>query len=203
MQEITTEQMDALRELMNIGVGRAASLLNEMVQSRIILEIPFVKIFEAVDLQQEFTQRFNNDSFAAVRLSFTGSFAGSTDLVFPTESASKLVSLLTGEEPGSPDLNAVKIGTLSEIGNIIINAMMGSISNVLDQHLNYGLPIYLEDNIENILLLSNNINEARVFALAQARFKIELLELIGDIVLILEMSSFDVLIKAINQSLGV
>ncbi|MFH7030126.1 MAG: chemotaxis protein CheC [Heteroscytonema crispum UTEX LB 1556] len=205
MQKITEEQRDALQELINIGVGRAASMLNEMVDSRILLEIPFVNVFNAAELRQELAKLFKDDCFAAVRLSFTGSFSGTADLVFPTESASTLVAVLTGEEPGTPDLDAVKIGTLSEIGNIVINGIMGSISNVLKQRLNYTIPVYLEDKIENILLLSNNISisDQTIFLLAQARFTIEQLEMMGDIILIFEMSSFDALIGAINQELEV
>lgn len=197
--QLTNEQIDALKELVNIGVGRAASMLNEMVDSRIILEIPYIKILSAADLQQELVQKFNHDCFAAVRQSFTGSFSGVAELVFPTQSASKLVSVLTGENLGSPDLDAVKIGTLSEIGNIVINSVMGSISNVLKQHMNYALPVYLEDTVEN-LLTSNNISNSTIL-LAQASFIIEQLEIMGDIVLIFEVNSFDALLTAIERQL--
>ena len=197
--QLTNEQIDALKELVNIGVGRAASMLNEMVDSRIILEIPYIKILSAADLQQELVQKFDHDCFAAVKQSFTGSFAGVAELVFPTQSASKLVSVLTGENVGSPDLDAVKIGTLSEIGNIVINSVMGSISNVLKQHMNYALPIYLEDTVEN-LLTSNNISNSTIL-LAQASFTIEQLEIMGDIILIFEVNSFDALLGAIEQEL--
>lgn len=197
--QLTNEQIDALKELVNIGVGRAASMLNEMVDSRINLEIPYIKILSAADLQQELVQKFNHDCFAAVRQSFSGSFSGVAELVFPTQSASKLVAVLTGENLGSPDLDAVKIGTLSEIGNIVINSVMGSISNVLKQHMSYALPIYLEDTVEN-LLTSNNISRSTIL-LAQASFTIEQLEIMGDIILIFEVNSFDALLHAIEREL--
>ncbi|MEC4888276.1 MAG: chemotaxis protein CheC [Scytonema sp. PMC 1070.18] len=199
--KVTEEQLDALQELINIGVGRAASLLNEMVDSHIRLEIPFVKVLTATDAYEELLTRFQDDNLAAVRLGFTGSFYGTAGLIFPTESASTLVAVLTGEEPGSADLDAVKIGTLSEIGNIVINGVMGSISNVLLQHMNYTLPIYLEDTIENLLLPTNESTSK--ILIAQARFAIEKLEIIGDILLIFEVSTFDALIAAINEQIGV
>ncbi|MEH2069744.1 MAG: chemotaxis protein CheX [Nostoc sp.] len=198
---VTTEQLDALQELINIGVGRAASLLNEMIDSHIGLKIPFVKVLTATEAYQELATRFHDDSLASVRLGFTGSFSGGAGLIFPTESASTLVAVLTGEEPGSPDLDAVKIGTLSEIGNIVINGVMGSLSNVLKQHLNYTIPVYLEDTIEN-LLLSTYESDSKIL-LAQARFIIEQLEIIGDIILIFHVGTFDALIDAINQEMAV
>jgi chemotaxis protein CheC len=199
--DVTAEQLDALQELINIGVGRAASLLNEMVDSHIRLEIPFVKVLTASDAYQELATRFHDDCLAAVRLGFTGSFYGNAGLIFPTESASTLVAVLTGESPDSADLDEVKIGTLSEIGNIVINGVMGSIGNVLRQHMNYTIPVYLEDKIEN-LLADANVSMSQIL-LAQARFTIEQLELIGDIILIFELDTFDALIQVINQEMGV
>ncbi|BAT55977.1 CheC, inhibitor of MCP methylation [Nostoc sp. NIES-3756] len=198
---VTVDQLDALQELINIGVGRAANLLNEMVDSHIRLEIPFVKVLTASQAYQELASRFHDNSLSSVKLGFTGSFYGTAGLIFPTESASKLVSVLTGEEAGSADLDAVKIGTLSEIGNIVINGVMGSISNVLQQHMNYTLPVYLEDTIANLVFTSHG-NESKIL-LAQAHFTIEQLKIIGDIILIFEVSTFDALIASINKQIAV
>ena len=197
MRELTGYQTDALKELINIGVGRAASLLNEMIGSQILLNVPFIEVLTALTLQQELVKRFRDEQLAIVRLGFTGSLHGSAELLFPTESASSLVAVLTGEELGSPDLDAVKIGTLSEVGNILINGVMGSISNVLEQHMNYTLPIYLEDSIENLILVGNP--EESAILLGQANFTIEQLEIIGDIILIFEVQTFDTLISAIEN----
>ncbi len=198
--QLTDAHLDALQELINIGVGRAAGMLNQMLDSRIVLEIPVVSILTLSQIQAELEKRFDGDSLAAVKLNFTGSFSGKANLVFPTESAATLVSLLTGEEISSPDLDSVKIGTLSEVGNIVINGIMGSISNVLNQHLNYAIPIYMEDSIKHILSLEY-ASEETIFLLAQARFAIKTLEIIGDIVLIFEMDSFGTLIRVIDQQL--
>ena len=198
---VTVEELDALQELINIGVGRAASLLNEMVDSHIRLKIPVVKVLTAADAYQELTTRFHNEALAAVKLRFTGSFYGTASLIFPTDSASTLVAVLTGEDPGSADLDAVKIGTLSEIGNIVINGVMGSLSNVLKRHVNYTLPVYLEDTLEN-LLLSAYESDSKIL-LAQASFTIERLEIIGDIILIFLVGTFDALITAMNEEMGI
>jgi chemotaxis protein CheC len=203
MHSITADQLDALQEFINIGVGRAAAMLNEMVESRILLNVPVVKVFDGVQLKQELIARFNNHRFAAVRLNFTGSFSGSAELIFPTESASTLVSLLTGEDRNSPDLDAVKIGTLTEVGNIVINGVIGSVSNLLKQRMDYSLPMYSEDTISNLLLSNYPIDMNTVFLLAQTGFEIEQLEIVGEIILIFEMTSFGALLSAIDEEIGV
>jgi chemotaxis protein CheC len=201
MDYLTCEQLDALQEIVNIGIGRAAAMLNEMVDARIALKVPTIELLTANQLRQVMLARFNSQSISAVRLGFSGSLSGTAELMFPTDSASVLVAVLTGEDLDSPDLDAVKIGTLSEIGNIVINGVIGSISNILEQRMEYKIPSYCEDTIENLLLSERNMTDDVVFILAQARFTIEQLEIVGDIILIFEMKTFDNLLKAIDQQL--
>jgi len=197
----TSHQIDALKELVNIGVGKAASVLSEMVNYRITLQVPFIKILtpETLKIEMEELGRFH---VSAVRLGFKGPFSGAAALVFPPDSASKLVAVLTGEEPGTSDLDSVRVGTLSEVGNIVINGVMGSIANVLKQPINYSLPNYMEDSIDN-LLTSENSDPNSTILLARTRFTIEQLHIEGDIILIFEVGSFDALLSAINSDTGV
>jgi chemotaxis protein CheC len=192
----TFEQIDVLKELINIGVGRAAGMLNDMLQSRVQLQVPYVKIFSPDTLKEEMGQLGDN-KLSTVRLTFKGPFSGIASLVFPPDSAAKLVDVLTGEEPGFADLDAIRIGTLTEVGNIILNGVMGSMGNVLQQHINYSVPTYLEDNIES-LLLPNNAETNRMILLAHTRFTIEQLQIEGDIILLFEVGAFDALLAAID-----
>jgi len=192
-------QIDALRELINIGVGKAAAVLSEMVACHITLQVPYIKMLSKTNLQQEI-QGLGMDRFAAVKLGFHGSFTGTAALVFPPESALKLAQVLTNEEPGTQDLDEVMVGTISEVGNIIINGVMGSISNILKQHINYSLPTYVEDVIGNLLHMHYAHTETAII-FAHTQFTIEQLEIEGNIILLFETRSFDALISAIDNDL--
>jgi chemotaxis protein CheC len=196
----TEYRIDALRELINIGVGRAAKVLSEMVNSRIILQVPFIKLLTPENLRRE-VGHLGEGHLAAVRLGFQGPFSGTAALVFPPDSASKLVAILTGEEMGTPDLDSVRVGTLSEVGNIVINGVMGSIANVLKLQIDYTLPTYTEDNIENLVMPTDAAPDATA-VLAHTRFTVEHLQIEGDIVLIFELGSFSALMNAINTDSG-
>ncbi|MEG3911693.1 MULTISPECIES: chemotaxis protein CheC [unclassified Microcoleus] len=198
--KLSTRQLDALQELVNIGIGQAAGVLNDMIDSPIRLQIPYLQILTPIDVEQELEQHLNGEQIAAVQLKFTGSFGGIAQLVFPTNSAALLVTMLTGEE-GTHDLDSVKIGTLSEVGNIVINGVMGAISNVLQQRLNYSIPTYSEGTIAS-LLISGGLATDTVVLLAQTSFMIERLHIEGDIILIFNVNSFDTLLTAINQLAG-
>ncbi|MEG5063299.1 chemotaxis protein CheC [Microcoleus sp. B3-A4] len=199
--KLSTRQLDALQELVNIGIGQAAGVLNDMIDSPIRLQIPYLQILTPIDVEEELEQHLNGEQIAAVQLKFTGSFGGIAQLVFPTNSAALLVTMLTGEEVGTHDLDSVKIGTLSEVGNIVINGVMGAISNVLQQRLNYSIPTYSEGTIAN-LLVSGGLATDTVVLLAQTSFMIERLHIEGDIILIFNVNSFDTLLTAINQLAG-
>ena len=196
MPKLTEEQSDALRELINIGVGNAAGMLSEMIEFRIQLQIPEVDVVSPLELQKELKRRLGADPLSAVKLGFSGSFAGGAQLVFPTDSAATLVSVLTGEDVGNPELDALKISTLSEVGNIVINGVMGSIGNVLNRSLDYAVPSYAEEHIDHLLPNQKSEKDSAVL-LAPARFTIEELHVQGDIVIFFDVGSFEVLLDAI------
>jgi chemotaxis protein CheC len=200
--KLSARQLDALQELVNIGIGQAAGILNDMIDSPIRLQIPYLQILSPCDVQEELEHHLNGEQIAAVQLKFMGSFGGIAQLVFPTNSAALLVTMLTGEELGTHDLDSVKIGTLSEVGNIVINGVMGAISNVLQQRLNYSIPSYTEGTVATLLTTSGGLSADTVVLLAQTRFIIERLHIEGDIILIFNVNSFDTLLAAINQLAG-
>lgn len=194
---LTPEQADTLGELINIGVGRAAGMLNEMTEAYVRLEVPLVRAISVVEFKEEMESE-GVDRLVAVQLGFDGPFFGTADLVFPPESAMKLVTLLTGEEPGTLEFESVKAGTLSELGNIVINGVMGSMGNLLEQQIGYSLPRYMEDTIDHVLTFAG-ADTARPILFASTRFTIEQFKIQGEVILLFDMGSFDSLIAAIDS----
>jgi chemotaxis protein CheC len=146
----TPYQIDALTELINIGVGRAAGTLNQILEAHVHLQVPFVKIFPSSQIEKALSN-IATTPLSLVRLIFKGSFSGTALLAFPSDSASHLVDILTGEESDISDLDSIRVGALTEVGNIVLNGVMGSLSNVLQEHLIYSIPVYIEDSIETLI----------------------------------------------------
>ncbi len=196
MNQPAAEHLDILKELINIGVGRAAGALSEMVNCKVGLQVPFIKLFTPQQLRQEM-EEFARSRISVVKLGFVGPFSGTAALVFPFEGASKLVAVLTEEEPGTHDLDSVRVETLSEVGNIVVNGVMGSIGNVLNKRIVYSLPQYAEDSVNN-LLLSESMTDGTAILLARTHFIIQQLRIEGDIILLFSAGSFDALLSAID-----
>jgi chemotaxis protein CheC len=195
--QLTPLQFDTVREVINIGVGKAAGILNKMFTYRIDLEVPTISILSAEDLIKELDDGLH-ESISSVNLSFKGEFSGLAKLIFPTESAAKLVTAFTEEDTDEEDLDEIRSATLAEIGNIVLNSLMGSIGNSLSLRINYSTPIYIEDRIEQLL----NLKKAQVepySMLAKTKFNIEKLNISGNFVLLFEIGSLDKFIHLIDD----
>ena len=191
-------QLDVLSELINIGVGRAAGMLNEMLGSPIELIVPSIKVCRVSELARELEQQSGDGVYAFVRLPFQGTIHGTAALVFPPDSAAQVVAAVTGEELGTSDLDSVRSGTLSEVGNIVINGVMGSLCNLLHMALTYELPSYFEGSPDDLVARQLSATDPTML-LAQTRFTVRDLEIKGTILLVFEVRSFDALLEAVDR----
>ncbi len=199
MMKLTPIQLDAIREVINIGVGRAAGILNKMFTYRMKLEVPTISILSAEELIKEVDDGLHIN-ISSVNLSFKGEFSGLAKLIFPTESATKLVKAFTEEDTDDEDMDEIRAATLAEIGNIVLNSLMGSIGNTLSLRINYSTPTYIEDRIEHLL----NIKKAQIepySMLAKTKFNVEELNISGNFVLLFEIGSLASFIALIDTQI--
>ncbi|WP_354635038.1 chemotaxis protein CheC [Planktothricoides raciborskii] len=200
--KLTDSQLNTLQEVFNIGVGRSAGVLNEMIGLHICLQIPWVKIMSPLEAKKELADRLEGNPLSTVRLTFGGTLSGNAQLVFPTDSASQLVSILTEGELSSPDLDSMKIGALTEVGNIVLSGIMGAMSNLLKQDFEYLLPNYLEDSVDHLLEIQG-YNANHTILLAQNSFNIEDMPIKGNIILLFKLGSFENLMAAISHLMDI
>ena len=200
MSGLNAEQLDAVRELINIGVGRAAAILNQMTHVHVTLHVPVVHVLNHRDLKA-YLPELDNSTVAGVQIGFKGPFSGTAALVFPPVSASNLVATLTGEEAADEDLDALRIGTLTEVGNIVVNGVLGSISNILRQTVKYSVPTFYEGDTDHVLSPERVARDGTVL-LAHISFDLEQLLVRGNIVFLFEVGSFEAIAQAIDAIAG-
>lgn len=201
MIKLSDMEIDALTEMVNIGVGRAANSLSDIIGEHVLLKVPHVRIFPLDNLSDALSV-FEKDKHASVLQAFHGDFTGTSALVFPPESAVRLVSALTGGEIDSPTLDAVRSGTLVEIGNIVINALLGTMGNMLGSSFVFSLPEYREiRNIMDFISGDSPRKEKGLILLAEANFNISTLEINGFIFIVFKLESIKHLIRMIGSSI--
>jgi chemotaxis protein CheC len=194
-REATSVQMDALKELINIGVGKASASLNEMLKLRVNLDVPFVKVLSPLQFKHEMAD-LGDKNLSAVKMGFFGPFSGTGALVIAPQNGSRLVRALVGASSQGGRL--VVEETMKEVGNIVLNGVLGSLANILKQHISYSLPVFTEVTIKK-LFFSEKIGNDTVFLLVRTRFKIQEIEVEGSIILLFTVGAFDTLLSAIDE----
>ena len=196
--DVDVESLDAITETINIGVGKSASLLNKMTGSHIRLQVPKLSVVRFKDLEKTSWNLSADQKISSVLLEFQGNFSGVTAIIFPPDSATSLVMLLSGENEPGPEMDAIRMETLKEVGNIIINSIMGSISNILSQHLSFSIPVYYEGKLSGVRAIQRNINDDDWVIVAYTQFQVEAKHIEGIILILLEVGSLEHLVGIIQ-----
>jgi chemotaxis protein CheC len=201
--EITDIELDAIREFVNIGVGTSAGMLSEMTNSRVDINVPEVFVLYGQGSKQFIADRAS-ESASMVDQQFTGAFDGHASLIFPGNSAQKIVSLLTGEGIGTHGLEAQMISTLSELGNILIHGVVGSIGNLLHKNLIFQIPkFYKQFSEERVGVVNeeNNNVDNNVVIVCNTDFTVKETGIHVKLYLIFTKSCMKLLLKKIGEEL--
>lgn len=193
--------IDPLAEIIGIGIGKAAQVLNSMLNSHIVLSAPVLRLVGVNELTGALNENGERE-LSAVQMHYSGGIDGTVELIFDTVEAGKLVDCLIGEETVEEEgLDAIRAGTLCEVGNIVINALLGTLSNVLDFNLRYTVPLYLEGDAAR-LIEDAGVNVGGVVLLAETEFAVERRSIKGKIAVFFSLASFEYLRKAVFQYAG-
>jgi len=190
---------DALSELVNVGVGRAAAALSSMVKERIdlsvpkIVTIPFQELNFHLGLEQELSEE---PQVSIVQQDFGGKVGGTASILFPLASARKLVALLTDGALSAEELDLEMEAALTEVGNILINGVMGTIGNITGMEITFHLPEYMKGSTSDLEQSFQN----RDLMLAMVLIAISGQEIRGHLILLFDLPSMDSLQTFVEQT---
>jgi len=143
MISYTDDELDFVAEIFNIGVNKAAESLGALVDREIALSVPNLSLIQAIDLVSELCM--TTDSVCGVFKRITDPLESYAVILFPKQESIKLVRYvvppgMAGEEP-----EQIYGDAITEIGNILIGACLGSIADTFGMAINLDLPvIYIE-----------------------------------------------------------
>ncbi len=136
-ETLTEIEQDALAEIANMAVARAATSLRQMVGEQVLLSVASVSI---VTRRAASKLVGEEAKLIAVRQSFSGPFAGNALLIFPQEHSLELIRSIVGEQHSLEDVIDLEQEALAETGNIILNACLATVANVLKTTMQMSLP---------------------------------------------------------------
>ena len=130
VRELKELQLDALREVANIGAGHAATALSQLTNRTIMIAVPEVNV-RALEEVTDLVGR-PDEVIAAVLMHMMGDLTGRTLLVFPQPTAVRLSELMLRRPAGSSkELGELEQSAIKEAGNILSGAYMNALSDFM------------------------------------------------------------------------
>ena len=146
---LTDLESDALAELANVAMARAAVSFRTMIHLEVLLSVPSVELL-APRAAIERVAKPGNPNLVAVRQDFSGVFSGRALLIFPEASSLELVRVVVGRQLALEDIVDLEDEALAETGNIILNSWVATIANLLKKNLKMSLPVVIRRDQNHI-----------------------------------------------------
>jgi len=197
--DLTTQQNDALTELINIGFGRAASALSDLSGFRVSLEVPRITM-HAVEQIGPLIGRLVTGEVASVNQVFNGAIAGNALLMLDEKSATMLSRLLSEDSAVTGGFDASGQEIIIEVGNILLNACLSVFGDLLQVRVSFAVPRLQVAGIGSILktLLSES-EELHHGMVIHTHFHLQACHLTGYLIIILGISSFERMLQELQN----
>ena len=129
--DLTAIHLDALREISNIGMGHAATALGQMIGCKVQLRVPRVSVAALGEVPDLIGGA--DKLVVGVYLKIFGDARGNILLIFPRQSATRLIQLLVPDEGASREglLTEKSASALREIGNILASSYLSAMGSLL------------------------------------------------------------------------
>ncbi|MBF0099948.1 MAG: chemotaxis protein CheC [Desulfobacterales bacterium] len=197
----SSDEKDILQEIMNIAFGNATADLAQVIDIYVVLSVPNIKVIDIGDLPHYIKQNIpSSENTSILQQKFWGEFRGSGILVFPQTSGKDIAGIL--DDQFSDDgftLHRQKTEILLEIGNILIGACVGKVSELLGTFVTYSPPHLIVDDSEGHNNLINSFEENQTAIVMKTIFEFENKNINGFLMILTDNESIDWLRHALQN----
>lgn len=195
---------DILKETFNIGVGKAADLLSQMLNKRIIFDIQSIGIIndnsQYIELIKPLNEKFTGTLMVS-SISFQNEITGEANLVFPSEKMRAIINLCLGEEYDETEdigFTDLDLDVIREIGNIILNSVVGETGNSLKKEIEYTLPSVKLFELKDFEDRLKELKECSSLLLSIS-FIVDGIEIEGAIILNFTLNTMQMIMKTLDK----
>jgi len=202
--ELTELELDALTELVNLGVSRAAGNLAVMVREEVLLTVPQVTLMSRSEAIKTLGER-ESRNLVAVHQTFEGAIVGRALLIFPEDNSLDLVRCLVGSELSNEEIIELEQEALVETGNVILNSCLATIANALQSNLKMSLPEVLRGEGKRLFNLPPPPVPGSSVLFVYINFALRQRDIAGYIAMMMDMPSLtalQVLLRNLIQRTG-
>jgi chemotaxis protein CheC len=197
---LTALETDALNELFNIGLHRAAASLSELTGKRVQVDLPRLWVCSIDELKDRLMEVVSGD-LATVHQFFGGPMAGDAVLLLEYEKAVMLADLLTGGEValgGKLDQSAREV--IAEIGNVVLSSCLAAFGNVLQVAVSFAVPRIQVESLDGMLrsVVIDHDQGIPYALVAATRFGLADLEISGYLIVVIGVKSLELVSEALT-----
>lgn len=192
-------EIDVLKEIGNIGAGNAATALAKMLNKKVDMEVPKVKVMEF----KEVNEMFGGAELPVVGLflKMIGDLTGSIMFILENNAAHVLVNILMGKpDDNRSDFDEIEMSALKELGNILAGSYMSSLSTLTGLNIMPTVPEIAIDMAGAIISVPaiefGKIGDSVLYI--ETAFIEGSTKVLGDFFLVPDMESYEVLLRALG-----
>lgn len=139
-------QLDALKEVGNIGAGNAATALSQLINKKVDMTVPSINIVPFYDI---FSRIGGDEVVVGVIVRVLGDTPGNILFIFEKNTALDFIEILTGER--EEQISEMGNSVICEIGNIISSSYMNSITKFTNLNITPSVPAVTYDMLGAVL----------------------------------------------------
>jgi chemotaxis protein CheC len=145
-------QLDAIREVGNIGAGNAATALSKLLGRTVDMDVPVAELVSVYEVAQHYGSP--EDLACGVLIRADGEFSCNLIFLMYEEEASTLADLLISMDLSSMEEEVrlqIRDSALAEVGNIILGAFLNALSSMTGWALPVSVPAVAHDMLGSIM----------------------------------------------------
>ena len=195
LPELKVSFRDALREVTNVAMGRAAALLAKVLGVFVQLPVPQVNIFEVSELHMTLVDAQRGERFSAICQGFIGeAIAGEALLLFHDSEVNDMARLLGWQPKNEAETSEM----LLDLASILIGACLAGIAEQLDLRFSQGHPQLLGQHASIDQLVQVNSKRWRKTLAVEISYSLEDHDIHFDLLLLFTEDS----IKRLTAKIG-
>ena len=194
---LTDLQVDALTELVNIGVRRAAASLRQMVGRQVVLSVPSIEVTSRRTAAALMRER-ELGPLVTVSQTFTGGFSGRAMLIFPEANSMALARAVTGDDLAPEELKDFEDEALKETGNVVLSNCLATMANMLRYPVEMSIPSVAREEASTLFEDGLASTTGAVLFL-YINFSVSDRDIRGYIALLMDLPSLDALRSVVSD----
>lgn len=195
--------VDAVAEVLNVGMGSAAASLSEMINEEVKLSVPSVEFVTRLVAANHISKKAKTD-VSGVHQHFQGAFGGDAMLLFPEEQSLQLVrAVLQQDDMTLEDLTEMEQEAMAEIGNVILNACLCSMADMFGKEIRGEIPEFVHGSLNQVFSNESGLKQTEaIVLLLNMEFSVDTKNIEGYVTFLMDVNEVKQFKENIQEFLG-